>query len=71
VGREMHNRVDVVFGEDAVEQRGIAGLSHDEFSGGDRLAEARAQVVQRDDVFPGCAELPDDVAADIPGSAGH
>jgi urease gamma subunit len=48
-----------------------AKMANDEFAGGNRLAEAGAEVVQRDDVFAGCAELPHDVAADVSGPAGH
>jgi hypothetical protein len=67
----MHDGVDVVFGKDAVQQRGIACFAHDQFAAGNGFPEPGAQVVERDHGFAGRPELPYDVAADVTGSAGN
>ena len=71
VRREMHDGVDLVLREYPVEQGGITSVADDEFAGRDRLPEARAKVVKRDDVLASRPELPYHVAADITGAAGY
>ena len=69
--REMHDRVDIVRRENALEEISVAGLADDQLAGRHGLAESRAEIVERDDVFAGRAELPHHVAANVPGSAGY
>ena len=71
VGREVHDGVDLVPGEQRLEQAFVAAIADDQLSGRDRRFEARGEVVERDDRLAALAELPDDVAADVSGAAGH
>ncbi len=71
-GCEMHDRSDVVIGEDALEPRRIVhaslvkrhGLRH-------RRADAGREIVEHDRAVSGIKKRQHDVAADIAGTAGH
>ena len=67
--REVHDRIDLVVGEEAVEQFCIAGVADDQLAGFDGLLESGTEVVQRDYRFASLTELAHDVAADISGPA--
>jgi hypothetical protein len=67
----VHHRIDVVLGEDALEQVGIARVADDEFARGHGRFEACRQVIEGEHVFARGAELADDVAADISGPTGN
>jgi hypothetical protein len=60
-----------MLGEEFFQQRGVSGVTNDEFARGYGLAESRAQVVERDDVLVPGTQLAYHVAADITGAAGH
>ncbi len=68
--RKVHDRVDLVLGDEPRHQGEIADVSDDEFPGGDRLPKAFDEVVEDDDLFGRFAQLPDHVATDVAGAAG-
>src|SRR5690606_26407319 len=70
VGGEVHDGVDVVLAEQALEQRGVAGVPDHQAAARDGLREAGAQVVGHHHVLARLAELADHVAADVAGTAG-
>jgi hypothetical protein len=61
----MHDRIDVEPREQLFEAGGIAGIADDELAVEHRLAEARRQIIEDDDLLAGLAELPHDVRPDI------
>ena len=71
MGGKMHHGIDVVRGEQPVEQGGIAGVADDQLAVQHRGFETGAQVVQCDHTFAGFAELAYDMAADVTGTAGN
>jgi hypothetical protein len=68
---EMHDRIDIVIDEQVLEQRCVTGVADDEFARGYGLRKTGGEVVQREHRFSGLTELPDDMAADVTGAAGH
>jgi hypothetical protein len=67
---EMHDRVDIVLCEDALQVLRVARLTDDQFACRDSLPKAGTQVIEYYDVFARGTELPHDVAADVAGTAG-
>ena len=70
VRREVHDGVDVEAREQLRQHGRVAGVADHELAVQHRLAEARRQVVEHDDVLAGLAELANDVRADVAGSPG-
>ena len=67
----MHDGVDFVRAEDFLQERRIAGISDNQVAMGYGRFEAGRQVIQRNDVLVRCAELSDNVAANVSGTAGY
>jgi hypothetical protein len=70
VGREVHDGVDPVVRQHRGDPLAVAGVADHQLAGRDGLREAGAQVVQGDDPLAGGPELPQYVAADVPGPSG-
>ena len=70
VGREVHDGVHIVLGEQTADQFPIARVAHHQGPVGDRLAEALDQVVEHDDPLAALPKLFHHVAADVAGAAG-
>ena len=69
--REVDDRADPAFGEEAADERRIPGVAGDERGAvRNRLRAPRRQVVEDDDRVAGAAQGEDDVGADISGAAG-
>src|ERR1700722_16864267 len=68
--REMHDRIDLVLRQELRHQRLVAYLAHHQLAGGHRLAKALAEIVGPAHAPPRLAQLPNDMTADIAGSAG-
>ncbi len=66
----MHHGVDPVLRQQPRHQREIADIADDELPGGHRLPEPPAEVIEDNDLFGRFAQLTDDVAADVAGTAG-
>ena len=71
VGREVHDRRDVVVAQEATDELTISGVSDDQRAVQYGRAESGRQIVQNHDVFAALAELTNDMTTDIPGTAGN
>jgi len=67
----MHDRVDLVFREDSLQQCRLSRIASHEFASGNSCFQPCRQIIQRDDVLTAEAELSNDVAADIAGTTGY
>ena len=68
---EMHDGVDRVLAEHALDQRAIADVADDELARrAYRFAKSGAEIVEHDDRLAALAQLQRDVAADVAGAAG-
>jgi urease gamma subunit len=66
----MHDRIDRMLRENTLEQRRIAGVSNNEFTMRYGRFESGGEVIERDDILAGIAELFDDMATDVSGATG-
>ena len=68
----MKDRFDAVLGDEATEQRLVAGVAHDErYALGDGPRQSGGEVVEDHDALAGIGEFKHHVAADIASSAGN
>jgi hypothetical protein len=67
----VHHRVDVVLSQHPVYDRSIGRVTQDERCTEDCAAVATGEVVEDHDALAALEELADDVAADVPGTAGN
>ncbi|GIX21854.1 MAG: hypothetical protein KatS3mg121_0637 [Gammaproteobacteria bacterium] len=68
---EVHHRPHGVLAQQARDPIQIAAVADHQFAVQHRRPEAGGQIVQHHHLFAGFAELPDHVAADVAGAAGH
>jgi len=70
LSREMHDRADAVFGNQARHEHRVGDIAEDELRAGiDIGAHAGRKIVEHDDCLAGIAERQHHMAADITGAA--
>ena len=71
MGGEVQHRFDAVFADETAGQFHVAAVALHQFAVEHGLAKAGGEIIEDDDRISGGAQLPDYMAADITGAAGH
>jgi hypothetical protein len=68
---EMHYGVDTVFAKYSADQCHVASVADQQIAEQHRLGKSCGKIVKHDNSFTCFTELPNNVAANIPGATGY